>query len=523
MSYGIRYLALSNFISYCEGLKVKTDKDELEYYEKQGLMLPVARVVRPSDCVRDENNYMMRNKDEVDYSKWPELLFLTENSTQEIFTDDELMDSFDRGFENRNPYLHRPSTDSYKPWKIYDIVVKEIGDSKIIKSTAEHYYSYYQVHQLYKIQCYPDLFENKLLLKLIPDEIKERYYLPRALDNSIYLNLEGQAYLFDALSFFIVIYNRIRRRAYANVLPEDGLKILTADGYRKLVVDISKNAQTVAEKYSLTEKHLFEFLNFLLNRKREYEDKEKIKLAQEIENDIHYCVTFIWGLTGKDFKCVAEELGKTYPFWQRESLLNLNQTFKYASNAKLALESCFDIYEKVLSTKQFKKEDIEQIINFCLDKGLLVLLHSLDQSVFTTEELLQKDTEINRYIALKNLSTSFEYLLGIFTNSNQTFKPLIKKVFKNENWLDKFIDITRKEKWVNESNFNNYLENYKKAIAESDIDLQNILLAYHARNVFVHNYPPYMEVFKEIYWELFRAVKYSIIFSWIIAKRDGLI
>ena len=49
--YGNRYLRATQFTSHCRSLNVSVDLRELEHYEKEGLMLPVARVLYPDDYV----------------------------------------------------------------------------------------------------------------------------------------------------------------------------------------------------------------------------------------------------------------------------------------------------------------------------------------------------------------------------------------------------------------------------------------------------------------------------------------
>ena len=48
-SWGDRFALVGSFINYCRGLRVETNQDELEFYEKTGAMLPVARVVYPNE------------------------------------------------------------------------------------------------------------------------------------------------------------------------------------------------------------------------------------------------------------------------------------------------------------------------------------------------------------------------------------------------------------------------------------------------------------------------------------------
>ena len=52
-NYGGRYLSITNFRSYCADIKTRSQPDcsELELYEKEGVLLPVARIIKPDEYV----------------------------------------------------------------------------------------------------------------------------------------------------------------------------------------------------------------------------------------------------------------------------------------------------------------------------------------------------------------------------------------------------------------------------------------------------------------------------------------
>jgi hypothetical protein len=525
MYYGTRYLPIDRFITYCKSLNVSTDKKELEYYENQGLMFPTARVIKPKEYIQEAYDWSSGLKGEIDRSKWPELALLDDRPNTHDYSDGELIDSFDRSLDDKNPFISVPTESNFKPWDSYNFVVKNSEGIETTRSMAEHFYSYWQVHQLYKIQSFPDLYENVPLLNLIPDELKKQHYLPRALNKEIYRDFENKAHLFDALSFFIVVYNREKERTFANATIEDGIQQLTAPQFEQWVKNIKKHSQFVTTRFNLSEKDILDFIVFLLEKKNKYEDNEKIKLSREIVQDIHYCTMLIDGLANKDIVKIAEELGKT-SFWIAESLLNVNLNLRYANRAKVALKACYEQYKGEFTSKGFKEEDINEIVKYCLNNDLIILLYSLDQSVFIGDEIYLEDTNTRREISIRNLSTSFEYFLGIISGNfgQDTLKGLIQNVFSGEVWLQEFMDTTSPQKgWNVHTDFASYDTNYKRAMAKTNLDLRNIILAYIARNLFVHSFPPDMWVFRDIYGEFFSAVKYSIINAWIVGKDKSLI
>ena len=175
--YGERYAEVGLFIGYCRELNIVTDERELEYYEKSGVMLPAARVVYPDDCVVER----YRRELDGDYNwtgfdVWPEFADLAEKFPLLLrrfddLTDEELVHCFDRALDaGGNPYLHIPSCGSYRPWKEYAVEVPEPYGRKLERQTAEHYYSFWQVHQLYRIQLHPHLYRYANLIQRLPPD-----------------------------------------------------------------------------------------------------------------------------------------------------------------------------------------------------------------------------------------------------------------------------------------------------------------------------------------------------------------
>jgi hypothetical protein len=162
--YGVRYLTVQHFVRYCASLNVKTDLRELEYYEKTGVMSPVARVVYPDDYATLRTLWTTNEQPKLE--KWPELLRLFEQPRflpqhYISLSDEELIDSFDREM-GQNPHLIRPTIDTYRPWNSYKVTVSYRGEQQLTGSTADHYYSYWQVYHLHFIQQYPCIAQDEV-------------------------------------------------------------------------------------------------------------------------------------------------------------------------------------------------------------------------------------------------------------------------------------------------------------------------------------------------------------------------
>lgn len=142
--YGQRFVVLHDFINYCRDLNIKINEREIESYEKSGAMLPAARIIYPSDYASQKNDPSAS----IDLSQWPEIGELRERPRYSIeahadMADEELIHCFDRRI-GRNTLLHRPVSGDHQPWSMYEPHGK-----------AEHYYHYWQVHQLSLLQQYP--------------------------------------------------------------------------------------------------------------------------------------------------------------------------------------------------------------------------------------------------------------------------------------------------------------------------------------------------------------------------------
>ena len=302
--WGERFAEVGLFMWHCRDLNVDTTRSELEHYERIGAMLPVARVVYPAEYVtqRDQSRW----NGDIDWdgaNQWPALGRLSEGLGSfllgyQSLTDEELVHCFDREMEaGDNPYLKRPGSADFQPWSEY-------------RSTVEHYYSYWQVHQLSWIQQYPDLWKNARLIERIPEDDPVRRFLPHAPENELLVEFHGKRRSFDALSFWITLCERERNRIFASVAEVDGVRRLDdvqADAHRNSLAAL---AWKVKERFKLTPDDLYSFLRKLINLYVDYGRKERYKLAETLKEDIFAWEDLIILTTGGTRDDVADELGK---------------------------------------------------------------------------------------------------------------------------------------------------------------------------------------------------------------------
>ena len=480
--WGERYAEVSLFVGYCRDLNVDTDRDELEHYEKMGAMLPVARVVYPDEYViqRDQNQWNgVTAWDGA--GQWPELDRLLERRwSYKEMSDEELVHCFDREMESGdNPYLLRPELAEFRPWSEYSVDVTDGHGNNIKRTTAEHYYSYWQVHQLSLIQQYPDLYRNAGLIERIPQEDSLRKFLPRAPKKDYFVDFSGMRRRFDALSFWITLYDRERDRAFAGVAGVAGVRRLgdaQATAYR---TKLTHRAGQIKERFQLTPEDLYGFLHKLIELLEGYEHKERYKLAEALKNDIFAWENLIMLTTGETREDVAEELGRANIYDKR--------TFRHLDVRSKERDYALDLLKSVsadcgsalrqLGDSQWSiaEADVNELLNYCEQEGLGLFMTALSGMVaIGDEEYRQISRRVQRYTNLKNVLNSYEYLLKTFAQQaglivgNETLTPLVDKVMAQEPWYQSF-DANKQNGLLSANSTQAFLANLGTLLADNQL------------------------------------------------------
>jgi len=543
-NYGERYLTANDFVGYCKEINVKTDNRELEYYEKAGIMLPVARVVYPEDYVILRTLWPLGAADEPPRPElWPELyrLFDKRRVVPEQYadlTDDELIDSFDREL-GKNPYLIRPTPEAYKPWNSYTISIPYRDGQQLTGSTADHYYSYWQVHQIYYIQKYPDLYKNKILLDRISDEVKQSIFRPWPPEQEALREFEGKARLFDALSFWITMYDREQKRTFALVPEEHQVKHLDASQLQAYRDRLTTEAGLVQERYSANTDSLYKFLYQLIELYDDYQVDERFKLSEELRNDVVYQAQLIGALTGAEWEKISEELGRRYTSRTKKHFRHLDILTKERDEAHEILTHFAEKYKDVLgelkipsSTYAHSPSEINELLDYCEREGLSVLLTALSGMVATEDDYAEKFRRVARYTNLKNVLTALEFLLKDFITkhhlpvANSGLNAAIESVMKNETgWVSLF---TSKKNFTRADDSAEFFTQLNHLVHDADLVRSEdtywaraFLIASLARNLTVHEYPDGDWFYGELFGEMLRAAIYVVLYSWQVAKRES--
>ena len=419
-SWGDRFALVGSFISYCRDLKVETNQDELEFYEKIGAMLPVARVLYPDEYViqRDQS---LRNgyTDWHGADQWPAIGRLSERIGPfpigyDGLTDEGLVHCFDREMEGgENPYISRPHSADFRPWSDYRATIQDRQGNDIRRPTAEHYFSYWQVHQLCWIQQFPDLYKNARLIERIPEDDPVRKFRPWVPMIERLVDFDGKRRGFDALSFWITVFSRERNRTFARVPESNGVRRLDdveAVAYKGRLTAL---AGKLTKSYQLTREDLYRFLRQLIELTRDYERKECYKLAEALRMDIFAWEDLLMLTTGETRDEVAEELGKT-SIHDKRLFRHLDIATKERDYALEFLnhmsKDCANALHQLGGTQwSFAESDVNDLVNYCEQAGLGIFITALSGMVAVGDEESRRNfRRVHMYSNLKNVLNSYE-------------------------------------------------------------------------------------------------------------------
>ena len=544
-NYGVRYLTVDQFLRYCSDLNVKTDSLELEHYEKAGIMLPVARVVYPEDYASGRTLWSMGAVSEPPApEQWPELqrLFDKPRTFPEQYADlqdEELINSFDREL-GKNSYLIRPTPGSYKPWDSYAVLVPYRDGQQLSGSTADHYYSYWQVHHLYYLQQYQDLYKNKILLDQISEDIKLRLGRPWAPGQGLLREFNGRLHMFDALSFWITVSDRERNRTFARIPVKHQVKHLDASQLQLYRERLAADAKSAQARYGITTDDLYEFVHQLLELYRAYRGDERYKLSDELRNDILCTAQFIHSLTGAEWDVIADELGNRHGVWAKLQFRHLDILTQERDEAHQLLTFYTGKYSAVLGElkisspkRTFSTAAVDELLDYCEQEGLSILATALSGMIATEDEYAEKFRRASRYTNLKNVLTSLEFLLKNFAGKGSiaidppTLNPTIRNVMKNEAWHSIFV--TKVNMGLTRANNSaEFLDNLNQLVRDQDLVQSEdaywarvFLIASLTRNRTVHAYPDDDWFYGEMFGEMLSAAIYAVLYSWEVAKKEG--
>ena len=455
--------------------------------------------------------------------------------------DEELIHCFDRVMDmGGNPYLIRPTTADFRTWSDYTVSVNDSHENEIKRPTAEHYYSYWQVHQLSLIQQYPDLYKYARLIERIPKDDPVRRFRPLAPKNNRLVEYDGMRHSFDALSYWITIYGRERGRTFAGVAEIDAIRKLNdvqAAAYKTRLVGL---AAKVTNRFQFKRDDLYNFLRRLIELMEDYEHKERYKLAEMLKRVLRAWEKLLILTTGETRDDVAEELGKTN--------IHNKRTFRHLDIAAKERDYALIILKRISkdcssSLRQlgdfrwsFTETDANDLMNHCEQEGLGLFITALSGMVaIGQEEQRLKFRRDEKYNNMKNILTCYEYLLKSvsqgsgLTVGSETLTPLVRKVTVQENWNNLF-HAREKQQLHRGTNIQHFFTKLSTLMSDNQLKgsvdgfwAQQFFMTCLARNMIVHSNPNEDRFYGDLFRPMLNAVVSATFYTWQLAKAKAWI
>jgi len=539
--YGKRFVEVDRFISYCRSLNVSTTKHELEHYEEIGAMMPVARVIYPLDYMIHRRNTMLHQPLSVEPSnpsQWPEVDRLVDKDIYLLrsfndLTDEELIDSFDREM-GENSLLTQPIPAEFRPWDEYIVKIPDGHGSSFGESSATHYYSYWQVHQLLLIKQFPEYYKIKSLIDLIPHEEKrKRGYLANR-NMEPFVEFRGKRTIFDALSFWLTMYIRERERTFVEIPKTFGFKRLDATQADEYWKRLANHVQLVTQRFGLDIPDLYRFLNQLLELLSDYDRRERFKLGSELKKDIFEMAHLIRCAADHDRETIEQQLC-SYSAHAR----TFRHLFRDLKERDYAVEIIQYVVEhpdhqgRMPSSLGWTNVELEakRILDYCEGAGLRPLITSLSGMVAVgEEERREKFRRVQRYTNLQSMLTSYEYFIkaiGQQANLNvggKTLKPVLDVIMGGEPWMQIFS--ARVQQGLTRAGDDvEFAQNLASLQGDPTLKTFSVgfwagvfLLVCLSRNYTVHHYPSQDAFYEESYGDLLHSVILALCYTWKVAK-----
>ena len=359
------------------------------------------------------------------------------------------------------------------------------------------------------------------------------------------VDFDGKQHNFDALSFWITVYGRERNRTFASVPESNGVRRLTdveGAAHRTRLTDL---AGTVTNRFQLTPEGLYLFLRQLIGQVRDYEGKERHKLAQALKRDIFAREDLLMLTTGETRDVVAEELDKVSIHDKREfRYLDIpTKERDYASEFLNHVSAdCAKALHQLGDTQWFFAEsDVNDLLSYCEQQGLGLFITALSGMVAVGDEEYRRSfRRVQMCSNLKNVLNSYEYLLkavwegtGLISDRD-TLTPLVDKLMAQETWHSLFKAKQRhsqtQQSLLRAGSASDFLANLATLMADNQLNAssqgywaQKFLMMCLARNMTVHSYPSEDSYYGDLFGPMLDAAIIATFYTWQVAKRNRLI
>lgn len=520
--HGERFLTVSHFRSRARDLKIRSlNEDELEFYERQCLLLPVAKTITPAAhaqaCAQEQMGVEVRTPSDLDPPADWRLLNDAPTGGDH---------PFDREM-GRNPLLVKPECSTFEPWSANRVDVVLASGHTVKVPSVKRYYAYWQVHvvELLRSQGY---YEHAPFLRELPDtsRLRKLYSIPA--DTGPVRTLRGLATGYEALTRFGVGYSSAVQEARA---PFNGVGELPQAIQARLRETLRARATRTLGLIGVDEPSFFGFVIELLRLMENYRSEERAALADDVERDIglaqqlaHYAFGYDWEkLVG-----ALERHGGQH--WSR-ALSRLDAVDAAAEEARKNLNYVTESGVGIPLDPSESDSLPQQVVDFCLSHELFEVLTGLGSYSFSDDDLHRDRFPGFLHRRLRPLALAVEQLTrGIVEEASKPhagkrLPELLKTLGDSRPWISQF-DAIKSE--GNAADMAGDLDSWVAALAgsaqatdsEELVIARTFVLAVVARNLVSHRH---RFSANETARTLAGACGRSIALVWILARRQGFI
>lgn len=297
-----KYLEAKEFVEYCKANNVDASLYILEAYEKIGLLLPIYRFIAPDEYVHalfeynHKNSFVPNVPFDID-NKWPEIEALRTALRHYSFKPFSL--ALNHGhplyyaYQSKNPFLQKPSKEDFKPWEEHKIIAGTIDGHPIKEETAEHYYTPWQIFVLDELN--------------LMHTIEENYATKQKKGWGIFKQELHPSKLASFYEYFQTISNFVMTESLIRLDITFDLKCSVIEGelYKQLRGRIAEQAKKEYEKHSYSEWIMF--IRKLVELFTEYNEREKLKLVDELKRFITSTINMLMDATKKSFEEIKND------------------------------------------------------------------------------------------------------------------------------------------------------------------------------------------------------------------------
>ena len=183
----------------------------------------------------------------------------------------------------------------------------------------------------------------------------------------------------------------------------------------------------------------------------------------------------------------------------------------------------------------FTEADAIDLLNYCEQAGLGLFITALSGMMAIGDgEYRRNFRRVQRYTNLKNVLTSYEYLLKHLTQNTgliggkETLTQLVDKVMANEMWYSLF-NAKKQQGILNGTNTQEFLSNLGILLADQQLNgslqrywAQKFLVMCLARNMTVHSYPNEDSYYGDLFGPMLDAAIIATFYTWRFAKANAL-